>query len=234
MDEILVVPAAGAPPSGWTLGQLMDRVRKVLRDDDDEFIGNAEIAYWLNEGQMEIARRTDLLRVEFTTFFDANGRVTLPDDFLRLLDLRSSLANRDGSYDVALVDDSAFFTWKDSASTPSQVIARMFGGYIQTYPVQPNTAQLTIAYVKRPQDMSGLDDYPEIPADYQVQLLRYAQAQGKLKEREMDAYQAYMQQFLEALPPPAPPIERLLPMPMSMSFEPNAFDLEPDSSHLGG
>jgi hypothetical protein len=216
-------------PEGYTLLQMRTKVRDVLRDsaavDADRDIQDPEIDGWLNEAFLEIAHRTRDFRKEATGTWGATYQLAFPADFLYPLELRV------GTDDVEFVDDQIFWDTKDDAVELAHPIGRVFGINLEVYPTPASGAAYTLRYVARPATLSADGNTPDIRQRWQVNAVRYAQAQALIALRDFDLADRYQALFEKGLPP-IRVNEQIMPGPLSWAPALGPWDADEDARHI--
>jgi hypothetical protein len=204
------------------LQTMESQVYSVLRDTERAFFDKEEVDAWLNEGQLDLAVRLELLQHEWTgTTTDEN--IAVPTDLVHALSLRI------GTDDVQFVDDTTWNDYSDLQGSPPTTIARVFGSNFELYP-NPGSASYKLRGVRAPEALIDPQDVPELPAHLHPKLLHYARYQSLLKEGS-DRWQAYAALYAENLPPPPTGIIKLMPGPFTLTLQAGPWDTA-DSTHF--
>src|SRR5438067_8159717 len=95
----------------------------VIRDSAKAFVLPSEVQAWLNEGNLELAKRLRLLRASAGPTAMTNGQstITVPADFLEAESLLIAAAY------AQFVPDPYFNTRLAIGGTPAATLARVFG-----------------------------------------------------------------------------------------------------------
>src|SRR5438477_12396883 len=165
------------------LQTLEAQVYNVLRDSERAFFDKEEVDNWLNEGQLDLAVRLELLQHEWTGT-TSDDAIDIPAALVHATSLR--LANAP----VRFVDDWTFTDFSDAGNTPPQTIARLFSDVFQVYPAPTTSTAYVLRGVQTPDALTNPQDVPQIPAHLHPKLLHYARYQALLKEGS-DRWQAY-------------------------------------------
>jgi hypothetical protein len=205
------------------LQTLEAQVYNVLRDAERAFFDKEEVDNWLNEGQLDLAVRLNLLQHEWTGT-TSDDVIDVPEDLVSALSLRVDDAA------VKFVDDETFNDFADAGDTPPVTIAREFAGVFQIYPGVTEATDYAIRGVQTPDTLVNPQDVPQLPAHLHPKLLHYARYQALMKEGS-DRWQSYAALYSENLPPPPTGIVRLQPGPFQLVPAPGPFDSDPDSTH---
>ena len=205
------------------LQTLEAQVYNVLRDAERAFFDKEEVDNWLNEGQLDLAVRLELLQHEWTGT-TSDGDIDIPAALVHATSLRVD------SQPVKFVDDWTFTDFSDNGNTPPQTIARVFADVFQVYPAPTTTVDYVVRGVLTPDALTDPQDVPQLPAHLHPKLLHYARYQALLKEGS-DRWQAYAALYSENLPPPPTGIVRLQPGPFQLIPAAGPFDSDPDAQH---
>jgi hypothetical protein len=208
--------------------EMRGRVRTVVREDAGTFITDDDINNWLAEANIDLAARLELLTsVQTHTLVPISGNeIPLPADWLKRRSLR--LGTED---DVSFVDDDVFWSWVDSAGSPSSILAITQKNIIYLYPTPDAGTAYSLQYYRLPVAMSDTQT-SEMPESFHVKLVNYARAHAKFKDGELDEGNNYLALYEQGLPQPSQGTERTFPGPLSMRFSPGPFDLDPDAKHI--
>ena len=195
----------------------------VLRDAERAFFDKEEVDTWLNEGQLDLAVRLNLLQ-HLWTGTTSDDEIDVPEGLVMALSLRV------GNEVVKFVDDQTFTDFADPGANPPVRIAREFAGSFQIYPGVDETTDYEIRGVQTPDALTDPQDVPQLPAHLHPKLLHYARYQALLKEGS-DRWQAYAALYSENLPPPPTGLVRLQPGPFQLIPMPGPFDSDVDATH---
>jgi len=200
------------------LASMKRRVYAVLRDSEKAFVLDENVEDWLNESYLDVAARTRCLRKEVTGSTTAAGSVTLPADYLQTEWLSVDDSNGNETK-VEFVDNQVFDSWRLGGGTPTNQLARIYNGAIETYPVAVSVSY-TLRYVYEPTPMSAGSDEPDLPSELHIRLVNYARAHAKYQEGELEEGDRYMALYEAGMP--GPPLAGL-------REKPGPFDLRPPS-----
>ena len=203
-----------------TLQSLKRRVYAVLRDSEKSFVEDQEVEDLLNEAYLDLTARLRLLRKEATGTTTATGTITLPTDYIEMVWL-SVLPTVTSEYQehVEWADDRVFDSWRLPGDTPESLLARIFNGTIETYPVAASCAY-TMRYVYKPTALDSAADEPSIPEELQVRMVNYARGHTKYKEGEIDEGDRYLALYEQGLPSSPMSSHRERPGPINMTPAP--------------
>lgn len=205
------------------------QVFNVLRDTATAFFDKEEVDTWLNEAQLDLATRLELLRYEWSG--------TTTDNTVPLSDGTSTpavvhiLSLRLGTIDVSFVDDTTWNDYSDNARDAVVTIARVFNENIELYPTPTVGTAWKLRGVQEPLALTAPQDKPMLPHQFHPKMVNYARYQALLKDGS-DRWQAYAAQYAENLPPPPLGFVKLMPEPFIFSFAPGPFDRDPEATHI--
>lgn len=187
-----VTQAAASLP---TLGRLRQLVYAPLRDDERSFVEPWFVDALLNEAYIDIVARLRLKPTEVTSTTSASGTITVPTDFIEVIDLWV------GTEKVDFVPDPTFQFFAVPGAHVDTIIARMDGqSTIETYLPQVSKSY-TLRYAARPAEMTVDTDTPSaISRELCPRIVNYARAHGKWQEGEIDEGNQYMAQYEQGLP----------------------------------
>lgn len=212
------------------LTELKSRVYSQLRDHDKAFIVDDDVTDWLNEAYSDLAARLDT--VEFETTGTTSGASTLafPTDPSPEV-LRPILLRLD-TEDVEFVDSDTFYAWADTGATPAHTIAYVFNSVILIHPTPASGITYIFRYTSIPAALSAGTDIPAMPTHMQTKMVRYAQAQAWYKSDEISRGDRAMSEYVQGLPPLPGGMDKILPGPFTLTFEPGPFDIDTDPIHI--
>lgn len=215
-----------------TFEEMQEAVYVELRDYMREFVEDHHVEGWLNEAQRDLAQRTKLLTKEITqaTVGAAQfttGSLGLPVDFIDTVNLR--LGTDDVNFEV---DDQDFWAAKDNGWFLSPPWGRVFGNRLEVYPAPSDNASYTLRYAYMPADLDAPEDVSPFPSELQDKMVLFAKSRALYKEREDSLAATYRQEYELGLPERTLGFGRKTAPQNRVRFEPNAFDLDPESKHI--
>ena len=216
-----------------TFEEMQEAVYIELRDFMKEFIEDHFVEGWLNEAQRDIAQRTKLLTKEITNLTAgapqfSNGSLTFPADFIDVVNLRVNTTD-DVNFEV---DDQDFWVAKDNSWILSPPWGRLFGGGMEVYPAPLDNAAYTLRYSYTPANLSAPTDVSPFPVELQDKMVLFAKSRALYKEREDSLAATYRQEYELGLPERTLGFGRKVAPQNRVRFEPNSFDLDPESKHI--
>lgn len=164
------------------LGDIIISVQRQFGDDTEAQITTEDISRWANDGQLEIARRTEVLLLTHTTETVIEQReYPLPADFLRAnrVMVNGTVIKRTSSSSLDIVAPSRDVTPYRGGTPTGYYIRRKT---IQLYPAPEAVVSLVIEYNARPTTLVETDDIPEIPVEMHQDIVRYCM----IRARELD------------------------------------------------
>ena len=203
------------------LGQLRELVYVPLRDNERSFVEPWFVDVMLNEALLDLNARLRIKRLSATGTSDADGVLTVPTDFVEVLDLWFD----NPAIQPELTSDSVFNSYaKRGFSSPANYLARVFGATIETYP-EIASADYTLEYVARPVLLDADTDRPtDLSPEMTPRLVAYAQAKAKWQEGETEEGNQYMAMYEAGLPGAPRMTNYLRPAPMTMFPVSGPFD----------
>jgi hypothetical protein len=188
---VVTVSASALP----TLSKLRSLVYAVLRDDERSFVEPWFVDAMLNEAYIDLVARLRLKPTEITSTTSATGTITVPTDYIELIDLWI------GVEAVSWVTDPAYQFFAVPQSNVDGILARMDGQTtIETYPAQVSKAY-TLRYAARPVEMLVDQDTPAtISRELTPRLVNYARAYAKWQEGMNDEGDRFMALYEQGLP----------------------------------
>lgn len=179
------------------VGELVTAVQRQFGDDSGIQITRTDILRWLNQGGIDLVRKTGCVQDHKQTDSVANdGSYTLPPDFISVRRVTyADIVLQPTTLDVADQD----WTTRDLAPQPGGTpqFFHIWNNVIYLYPV-PSTAQtgaLDVFYIRTPTILVGDLDVPEIPAKFHEALVRFAVARAKELNDEYDLAKYIMQDY---------------------------------------
>ncbi len=175
-----------------TVGEVLSRARSLVAEPTDGFYTDQELLLWLNEGvrqlAMELPREVLKDLVETTTLsVDTTGECELPENFLRLLDVRVE------EYKIYLYQNRLYYdSYRMSvADMNTCYLGELIGNKLKFH-TQPYDlgapSEVEIVYVRKPVTYTDLNDVLEID-DIACDLLPYYLASlMSAKDKESPQY----------------------------------------------
>ena len=170
-----------------TLAELRTRARSRADMPGTNFITNAEIDVWINEGIQRIhdklveAYAGDYMesKSDFTT--DGTAGITLPADFYKLLGVDLQWHGQLRTLKPYQLNERNIVNRTDmQAAVPRYKLSGGFRLYI--YPTQPNNTSGTVWYVPSAQRLTVDADYVLFPNGWEKYAIVYAAVQMLTKE----------------------------------------------------
>jgi hypothetical protein len=209
------------------LQTMESQVYNVLRDTARSYFDKEEVDQWLNDAQLDLATRLELLQYEWTGT-TTTYQVALPTSpaLVHLSRLRV------GGYAVTFVDDDVWWEVSDAASGDATApIARIFNGNFEIAPTPSSGTAYVVRGSREPTALSAPNDTSALPAQLHPKMVKCAQYQALLKDGS-PRWEEYMQEYERSLPSPPTGIVKLIPGPLVMRLAPGPFDLDPQAQHL--
>jgi hypothetical protein len=207
-----------------TFSKMKASVYAVLRDSEKTFVADAQVGEWLNEAYLDLCARLRINRKEATGTLDANGKVAKPANYLELQFIAVKPSGEDRYIELTFVDDDVFNSYELSGSVPGVPIARVFDGYIETYPKQAS-ALYKMRYVAKPTVLDKAGDEPVIPEELHIRMVNYARAHAKYQEGEGSEGDRYYMMYSEGLPSATLGVIGERPGPLNITPVPSWWDV---------
>ena len=179
------------------VGTIKSRVQRAFGDESSTFIEATDVLNWLNDGQMEIVRKTNCLQAETngTTVVGTNklllttiapGLLAVQKFMINYIQLKYSdisgpnLSSSDAPLNV---ETGSYFIWN---------------GYIYWNMLDAGTAyNYRIYYLKSPTALAVDADIPEIPVEFHEDLVIWCLIKANEMTEDYDAADRYRTQFRE-------------------------------------
>lgn len=170
---------------GLTGEEIATRVKRIFGDESGVEIEDADILRWINDGQLDIARRTSCIhRVTELGAIAGVTQYAIPFDFLFF---------KRATYNGRLLSSIPFQTLdkmypnrdvNPAIGTPEYI--SVLGADFLIYPAPESTGvmNLDLTYVGRPVSMTALTETPELPAVYQEALVRFCLMRTKEQDED--------------------------------------------------
>lgn len=213
-----------------TLAQLITRVLAPLRDADQNLFGDAELISYFNEVVVDLCSREKLIR-EIATVTASGGTLAVPSASLQIRWVK----NPDGA-EVAWMDESTFFSYQ--AHYPEwnedQPLATIYDQKIYLHPAAANGTDWEVGFYGIPEELDADSDTFPLPRIWEERAIRYVRAECFYKLGDTALGDRDMAQYESGLRPSAGFSDAQVPGKLNFAREPNVFDRDPDSIHLGG
>lgn len=163
------------------VGELVLAVQRQFGDDSGVQITQPDIIRWINQGQIDIVRKTGCLQDHKQTDSVANdGSYTLPEDVVAVR--RVTYENKvllSTTIDVADQDWGSREVSPGVSGTPQYYYIWNNFIYLHPMPQAAVVGGLDIWYIRTPAIVTGVNDIPEIPAKFHEMLVRFSLARAK-------------------------------------------------------
>jgi hypothetical protein len=162
------------------LGDIITRVQRQFGDESEVQITKDDIKRWVNDGQVDITRRTECLQAHSESSAVAlDGTYKLPTDFLLM---KRVTYDSKPVWPITPELADKFYPNRDlgeSTGIPNKYW--VWAGVLHLYPppAVAGTANLDIWYVRTPATLANDGDVPEIPYHMHEDIVRYAFARAK-------------------------------------------------------
>lgn len=188
-----------------TLTQLLSDVRSALDEPVARFYTDAELTRWINDGLVDVARRTQTLAHFSATITGVANQTkyNLPTDLITLHRVEFVPASSTQVYPVQLMTpaelDQYWGSQQDTASSyPWAAAVWGFPGQtatlqLQIYPVlSSNGGTIRLWYYRLPATLTAGADIAEIPAGWESLISDYCEYRAKRKARDATWQEAKM------------------------------------------
>ncbi len=194
---ITIVGLKTAPVEhGATLGMLRDRIYKGLGDEEKVVAHPVQVEGLLNDAYFDLCARLNLNQGTSRGLTSQNGKVELPPDFVKLVDVTIG-----GKHPTA-ADTAAFKSWKDSGNRPGSTIFRIVGDEIETYPKDDTVnVEYELRYVKVPKRLvDDKDLFVSLPIILEPKVVAYVNAHIMWLVGHTNSGDRFMKNYLDGLP----------------------------------
>lgn len=213
------------------LEQMTRQVYSVVRDAERRYVTTDDVSDWLNEAQLDLARRTELLQHTKTGTLSTATLPLPPTPASDPAVLKVVLLRLGADDDVAFTDYDTLNAWKDEGTTPPRTLGFVWDGAVEFYPVPVSGTAYELRYLKAPTELAGPEDVPELPVELHFKLVAYARWQALLKMGDDRAGQ-YLGLYETGLVRRTMGRDAKWPGPLQLIAEPGPFDTDPEARHL--
>lgn len=184
------------------VSEIATRVRKQFGDDAGVVITDADIIRWVNDAQLEIVGKVDVLQGSATAGTIANtADYTFPTTYNRVHSIKwrgSRLRELNLQQAEELVPN------KDNASTyptGNPQYYWIWGNVFTLYPAPATTeaGALRIFYIRNPVAVTAVGDTPELHTKYHPRLVEYCMAQAAELDENDQRYATKINQFQQGV-----------------------------------
>ena len=174
------------------LQTIRKKIRDIIREPDETgFYNNDEINDWINEGQREIARKTQsLTETAYINTEKGQTEYTLPDDFLNEMFIKFN-------------GEKLYETSKERAIEEGEKLEGYHYYYIWDNSLfltfEPGISEMYIGYFRVPTDMTEDLDTPDIPTKFQDALVDYGVYKAKMVDRMFNEAEVFKRDFNDKL-----------------------------------
>lgn len=172
------------------------RVKRIFGDESGVLIEDADIVRWINDGQLDVVRKTHTLTKTYTVPSVVGvPTYTLPIDFLLSIELK--FGGRMLS-SLPLSDFNLRFPNREATTEsgrPEYFTVR--GPNFLLHPAPSEVADITAFYVARPTLLNILTETPEIPVAFHEALVQFALMRAKELDQDWTSAERYQGQYSE-------------------------------------
>lgn len=180
------------------VSEIATRVRKQFGDESGTLITDADIIRWVNDAQLEIATKVDVLQGSATAATIAStSDYTFPTTYLRIHSIKW---NGRRLREINLQQAEELVPSKDNAATypvGEPQYYWVWGNVFTLYPApSASVAQgLRVFYIKQPTVVTAVGDTPELPVKYHARIVEYCMAQAAELDENDSRYANKINQF---------------------------------------
>lgn len=168
------------------LGEIKTRVKRQFGDESGAQITDADIVRWVNDAQVDIVRRTEILQDHReTNVVSSDGSYELPSDFMFMVraTFDNHLLKQTRMQDIDFQTHSQDTT---QAGTPTAVYVWNRTIYLYPKPSVSGSANFDIWFVRAPVAVVVDGDVPEIPAYMHEDIIRFCLARARELDADLD------------------------------------------------
>lgn len=161
------------------VGDIATRVYRQFGDESGAQIDEDDVIRWVNDAQMDIVRRTEILQKESPVIpvVADDDEYDPPADFMfaRRITLDGYLLRR-----TSIEEMDAYEGNREAdgiTGSPDRYYLR--GLKIVLYPIPEAAGDLVVLYVRQPVTVTGVGDIPEIPLYMHEDIVRYCLQRAK-------------------------------------------------------
>ena len=215
-----------------TLGEMLDRVRTVLRDSGpNAYVSDDDLIAWVNEAQDDLALRLELLEHTKTGTTSGNTlAVPAASTDPRLIEIVTLDLGTEDHVRFVAIDE--FEVQEDAETTPSPTIAHLYNATVTFYPTPTTGTAYTLRYLALPSLLISTDDVWQLPRWTERKGIAYAQWQAKLKDEQPAIADRYLDVYEDGLPAVPTGKAAKYPGPLRIQVRGNIFDADPNARHL--
>lgn len=213
-----------------TVDEIVQRVLNPLRDSTQEFFGEPEMIDYMNQAVTDLCTRQRLFRSQ-TTLTTGSSHLDMADDMLQVRWVK----NPDG-IEVGWLDESTFFDYQITFPDwdPTTPLATIYDDAIWLHPTVADGESWVVGYYGLPAVLTaGSDTFP-LRRQWEEKAVRYIRSECWYKLGEPQMARDERALYEEGLRPSEAMTDRQVPGKLNFSREPNVFDTDPESIHLGG
>jgi len=174
------------------LQEIRKKIRDIIREPDETgFYNNEEINDWINEGQREIAKKTNILKgTSYVNTYSGIKEYELPTDYLDTVFLQMN-------------GEKLYTTSMEKAIEQKEKVSGYHYYYIWDNVLyltfEPGDNELFLLYNKMPMDMTDDLDTPSIPFKHQDALVDYGVYKAKQTDRMFNEADIFKRDFQDKL-----------------------------------
>jgi hypothetical protein len=184
------------------VSEIATRVKKQYGDEAGLIITDADIIRWVNDAQLEIASRVDVLQGSATASALASvADYTFPVTYLRIHSIKWRGKRL---RELNLQQAEELIPEKDNTSTypvGEPQYYWVWGNVFTLYPMPQLTeaAALRVFYIRTPVAVTAVGDTPELPVKYHPRIVEYCMAQAAELDENDQRYNNKISQFTQGI-----------------------------------
>lgn len=174
------------------VSEIKDRVERIFGDESGTFLEPADMLAWINDGQLEIVKKTDCLVTSVTAAITAlDNSYAVPADFLKVIKLvLNGVQLTEAPFEGATTQTTGFLV-----DVPSGCYT-IWNSTIYFASVDVNTVvNYTLFHTKRPAALTVDADIPAIPLEYHEDIVRFCLVRAKEMEEDYGASDRFLSDF---------------------------------------
>lgn len=180
------------------VSDIYSRVKRQFGDESGVQVTDADILRWINSGQREIVMQNEglLEKTALTNTVENQQEYDLPVDLLVLKFISLKYTGQNSFFKLKGYSATKFNEYVDGWSgtdfgTGTPVAYTLFSGKIILFPIPDTTISnaIKIYYNRKPVDVTGSLDTPDLPEIYHESLVKYCLQQAYEMDEDWDASQ---------------------------------------------
>lgn len=194
------MPAFVTETAPFTIADIFIRVKRTFGDESGAQIEEPDILRWANDGQLDIARKTQcLIKTEYYNTGQGTYEISTPASFLFFL--RAVCDGRLLSPISIQELDTRYPNRAENYPTGTPEYISFLGSSVYLYPatVASGTNNLILTYVARPATLLNAGDILEIPDRFYESLIRFCLMRAKELDGDWEAARIFQKSYEDEL-----------------------------------